>query len=46
MTFHLDLPYLNYILDIIKDIEESMKDISKDKFLKESKVLFCAICCF
>jgi len=38
MTFHLDLPYLNYILDIVKDIEESIKDISKDKFLKEKDI--------
>jgi uncharacterized protein with HEPN domain len=38
MTFHLDLPYLNYILDIVKDIEESIKDISKDEFLKEKDI--------
>jgi|WetSurMetagenome_2_1015567.scaffolds.fasta_scaffold868296_1 uncharacterized protein with HEPN domain len=38
MTFHLDLPYLNYILDIIKDIEESIKDISKDEFLGEKDI--------
>lgn len=38
MTFHLDLPYLNYILDIVKDIEESIKDISKNEFLKEKDI--------
>ena len=38
MTFHLDLPYLNYILDIIKDIEESINNISKDKFLKNKDI--------
>ncbi len=38
MTFHLDLPYLNYILDVIKDIEESIKYISKDEFLEEKDI--------
>ena len=38
MTFHLDLPYLNYILDIIKDIEESTDNISEDKFLKNKDI--------
>lgn len=38
MTFHLDLPYLNYILDVIKDIEESINNISKDKFLKNKDI--------
>lgn len=34
MTFHLNLPYLNYILDIVKDIEESIDKASKDMFMK------------
>ena len=38
MTLHLDLPYLNYILDIIADIENSAGNISKDKFLKEKDI--------
>lgn len=38
MTFHLDLPYLNYILDIIKDIEVSIGKISKEKFLKNKDI--------
>ncbi len=38
MTFHIDTPYFNYILDIIKDIEESLKDISKNEFLKDKDI--------
>ena len=38
MTFHLDLPYLNYVLDIINDIEESISKISKNKFLKNKDI--------
>ena len=29
-----DIPYLNYIIDIISDIEDSMKNISKNSFEK------------
>ncbi len=38
MTFHLDLPYINYIIDIIKNIEESIDNMSEKKFLKEKDV--------
>ena len=30
-------PYLSYILDIIKDIEDSIKDIAKNDFNKDKK---------
>ena len=30
----INRPYLNYIIDIIKDIEDSMKNISKNSFEK------------
>ena len=30
-----DIPYMNYIIDIIKDIEDSMKDTSKNNFEKD-----------
>lgn len=32
MTLHKDLPYINHILDAIKDIEESIKDKTKNEF--------------
>ncbi len=32
MIKHEDLPYINHILDAINDIEESVKNISKEKF--------------
>jgi len=38
MSFHTDLPYLNYALDIIEDIEKSIENVSKDKFLKEKDI--------
>lgn len=38
MSFHTDLPYLNYILDVIEDIEKSIGNVSKDKFLKEKDI--------
>jgi uncharacterized protein with HEPN domain len=38
MTLHLDLPYLNYMLDIINDIENSLSKISKDKFLTDKDI--------
>ena len=31
---HLDIPYINYILDIIKNIENSVKNLSIKKFNK------------
>lgn len=34
MTQHENGPYLNHILDAINDIEESLKDASKEDFLK------------
>jgi uncharacterized protein with HEPN domain len=30
----INMPYINYIIDIIKDIEDSMKNISKNSFEK------------
>jgi uncharacterized protein with HEPN domain len=38
MTNHEDLPYINHILDAIKDIEESMKNISREKFEKTKDI--------
>jgi len=38
MTEHEDLPYINHILDAITDIEESIKDISKEKFKKTKDI--------
>ena len=32
MTKHEDLPYINHILDAINDVEESVKNISREKF--------------
>lgn len=33
MSLHKDLPYLNHVLDAIKDMEESTDNISKDDFI-------------
>jgi len=30
----IDIPYINYIIDIIKDIENSIKNISRNSFEK------------
>ncbi len=38
MTNHEDLPYINHILDAIKDIEESVKNISREKFEKTKDI--------
>ncbi len=38
MTKHEDLPYLLHILDAINDIEESVKNISKEKFEKTKDI--------
>ena len=38
MTNHKNLPYINHILDAIKDVEESLKDITKDQFIKNKDV--------
>ncbi len=38
MTIHLNLPYLNYILDVISDIEGSLRGVSEDKFLKNKDI--------
>lgn len=38
MTKHQDIPYLEHIVDAIKDIEESIKGLSKDKFLSNKDV--------
>jgi len=38
MTKHGDLPYLNHILDAINDIEESITNISREKFEKTKDV--------
>jgi len=43
MTKHFDFPYINYILDVIKDIEDSIENISinkleRDKDKKEANV--------
>ncbi len=32
-----DIPYINYVIDIIKDIQNSMKNISKKDFDKDKK---------
>lgn len=39
MTFHIDLPVFNYILDVIKDIEDSIKNIKKEKFLTNKDMI-------
>jgi uncharacterized protein with HEPN domain len=38
MTNHEDLPYIHHILDAIKDIEESVKNISREKFEKTKDI--------
>lgn len=38
MSFHKDLPYLNHILDAIKDIEESINKISRDDFINKKDI--------
>jgi len=38
MTYHKDLPYINHILDAIKDIEESIEDISREEFEKNKDI--------
>lgn len=38
MKKHEDLPYINHILDAINDIEESVKDFTKDQFVKNKDV--------
>ena len=38
MTEHKNLPYIEHILDAINDIHESVKDISKEKFLSNKDV--------
>ena len=38
MTFHKDLPYLMHILDAIKDIEDSTKDISEKDFSNKKDI--------
>ena len=38
MIEHEDLPYINHILDAIKDIEESLKGITKNQFIKNKDV--------
>lgn len=32
---HIDIPHINYVLDVIKDIENSMNDVSKESFKKD-----------
>ena len=34
MRIHKDLPYLNHILDAIRDIEDSTKNITKKEFIR------------
>lgn len=38
MTFHKDLPYLQHILDAIKDIENSTSNLSKAEFILDKDV--------
>lgn len=38
MTKHEDLPYINHILDAIKDVEESLKGLTKNQFVKNKDV--------
>ena len=38
MNKHEDLPYIEHISDAINDIQESVKDISKEKFLRNKDV--------
>ncbi|MEK6935760.1 MAG: HepT-like ribonuclease domain-containing protein [Nanoarchaeota archaeon] len=32
----IDIPYMHYVLDVLRDIENSMKNISKDNFEKDT----------
>ena len=38
MSFHKDLPYLDHVLDAIKDMEESINNISKDDFINKKDI--------
>jgi uncharacterized protein with HEPN domain len=38
MTFNKDISYINHILDAISDIEESIKNISREKFEKTKDI--------
>ena len=38
MTSHRDLPYIKHILDAINDIEESVKGLTKNQFVKSKDV--------
>ncbi len=38
MTFHKDIPYLEHILDAIKDMEDSTESLSKSDFIKNKDV--------
>ena len=38
MNEHEDLPYIKHILDAINDIEESVKNISKEQFVKNKDI--------
>ncbi|MEK6873360.1 MAG: DUF86 domain-containing protein [Nanoarchaeota archaeon] len=38
MTKHEDLPYINHILDAIKDVEKSLKNITKNQFVKNKDI--------
>lgn len=38
MTKHKDLPYIQHILDAIKDIEKSVKNISEEQFVKNKDI--------
>ncbi len=38
MTRYEDLPYINHILDAIKDIEESLRGLTKNQFIKNKDV--------
>ena len=38
MTKHEDLPYINHILDAIKNVEESLKGLTKNQFVKNKDV--------
>lgn len=38
MTRHEDTPYIRHILDATNDIEESVKNLSKERFVKNKDV--------
>lgn len=38
MNKHEDLPYINHILDAINDIEESVKNLTRDQFINNKDV--------